>query len=500
MLKILKSSVRDTIIYSIGTFSSKLAGFVLVPLYTNKNFLSASDFGILNLVEANLQFLISVFTLGLNYAFERWYWDKDFISKRKPIFFTIIFSTVGMSMALFAFLAPFSESISGLLFEGAGHASIFKLMLINAGFEIIAQTPNSLIRLNEKPVLFTIANLSKLVTSISFTLLFLVHLHMGLEGVYYAQLTGIAVYFLILSRFILQHVVFQFEWRIVANMIRFRFPFIFPIIALNILNFSDRYIISNLNNVVDSGVYALGAKLANTIKVFLITAIWLSLTPTIYKMMDDPNNKRFYSKVMTYLSFTVIMFVMLFSFFSKELVQLVAREDLYLDAYQVIPLISFGIFFGMLKDVSLIGLNVTKKTRSLAITTILITILNVGLNFLLIPYLGIIGAAVASLLSQFVFFIIIYSTAQKYFAIPYEIRKIQMMVLLALFLFVIASYSNSISIWSRIPIKLMLILSFPYILYWLNFYEPVEIERLKGFWNKWKNPVEWKKNLEGLKF
>src|SRR5690606_83253 len=106
MLKILKSSVRDTAIYSIGTFSSKLAGFVLVPLYTNRAFLSETDYGVLNLIEANLQIIISVFGLGLSYGFERWYWDKDKLDKRKSILFTILFSTVCLSAVLIAGAIP----------------------------------------------------------------------------------------------------------------------------------------------------------------------------------------------------------------------------------------------------------------------------------------------------------------------------------------------------------------------------------------------------------
>src|SRR5687767_8530643 len=117
MLKILKSSVRDTFIYSIGTFSTKLAGFVLVPIYTNSKYLSETDYGVLNLVEANLQFMISVFGLGLCYAYERWYWDKDYIDKRKSIFFTILVVTIGISALLVASLFPMAGFFSNLLFD-----------------------------------------------------------------------------------------------------------------------------------------------------------------------------------------------------------------------------------------------------------------------------------------------------------------------------------------------------------------------------------------------
>lgn len=500
MLKILKSSVRDTVIYSLGTFASKLAGFILVPLYTNNKFLSKTDFGVLNLAEANLQIIISVFGLGLCYAYERWFWDKEYIDKRKSIFFTILLSTVVLSGLIILLLFPFADVLSAFVFDSKSYTIIFQLMLINACLEIIAQTPNSLIRLNEKPSLFTIANLSKLFTSLIFTVLFIVSFNLGLEGVYYAQLIGLAVYFLVLSGFIFKNLECKFEWAQLKNMVYFRFPFLLPVIALNLFNYNDRFVLTKYNGLVDAGIYSLGAKLANTIKVFLITAIWLALMPTIYRMMNDPNNKRFYSKIMTYLSFTVIIVVMLFSFYSKELVGLIAKEEIYLQAYKVIPIISLGIFFALLKDISMIGLNITKKTGSIATTTILVSLANLGLNFLLVPSIGMIGAAFASLLTQIIFFIVIYTIAQKNYAIPYEIKKVALMLILATALYFLSILTDDLNVWIRIPLKFLLICIFPFLLFIFGFYEKIEIEKIMGFWKKWKNPLTWKGNFKSLEF
>ncbi|MEO7989848.1 MAG: oligosaccharide flippase family protein [Chryseolinea sp.] len=500
MFKILKSSVRDTAIYSIGTFSSKLAGFILVPLYTNSLYLSETDYGVLNLVEANLQFMISVFGLGLCYAFERWYWDKEFVEKRESIFFTILVATTILSLVLVLTLFPFAGSLSRILFESAAYGNVFQLMLINASFEIVAQTPNSLVRLKEKPSLFTFANMCKLGVSVLCTVIFVVYFKLGLEGVYYAQIIGILVYFIILSKFLYNQSKIGFEWAALRDMVRFRFPFLLPVIALNVFSFNDRFVLSNVSGVIDAGIYSLGAKLANTIKVFLITAIWLALMPTVYRMMNDPQNKRFYSKVMTYLGFVVIIFVMIFSFFGKEMVMLLAKDKMYWDAYLVIPVVSLGIFFAMLKDVSLIGLNITKKTKSIATVTIAITLVNLGLNILLVPYMGMLGAAFSGLIAQFLFFVIIYAVAQKHYKIPYELNKIGLMVLIGLILYGASTITNPLSLWIRVLIKFAMIVLFPFLLYLCGFYEQVEIERIKGFWKKWRNPLMWKKNLDTLEF
>jgi O-antigen/teichoic acid export membrane protein len=500
MLKVIKTSVRDTFIYSIGTFSSKLAGFILVPLYTNRNYLSSTDYGVLNLVEANIQFIISVFGVGLWYAYERWFYDKDYPNRQKSIFFTVLVTSVAIAIMLFIASLPFTGNLSELLFQSSDYAFIAQLMILNAGVEIIAQTPNSLIRLSGKPVLFTSANVLKLIISLTATVGMIVWGGFGLEAVYYGQLLGLFFYFLILSPFLYSWIEVVWEGKVLREMVFFRFPSVFPIIALNIFSFSDRYILSRLIGVDEAGVYSLGAKLANTIKVFVITAVWLALMPTMYKMMNDPGHKRFYSKVMTYLGFSVMIVVMVFSFFSKEIVSFFATEDYYLRAYQVMPFVALGIYFGLLKDVSMMGLNITKRTGSIATITIIISAINVGLNLLLIPYLGIVGSALAGMGAQLFFLVAIFQVAQKNYPIPYEVRKVLLMIFLFCVMIVIVRLIESFNFKLQVLIKISLISLFPILLYFFGFYETVELKSLKGFWLKWRNPKRWRDNIATLKF
>jgi O-antigen/teichoic acid export membrane protein len=148
----------------------------------------------------------------------------------------------------------------------------------------------------------------------------------------------------------------------------------------------------------------------------------------------------------------------------------------------------------------MIGLNITKKTKSIATTTILVTILNLLLNILLVPWLGIMGAASSGLIAQFIFFIIIYIAAQKYYTIPYEMGKVTTMVVIASILYILSSFTEPLSVlWIRVFIKFILICSFPFILYIVGFYEAVEIASMRGFWNKWKNPMHWKENFSSLR-
>ncbi len=51
----------------------------------------------------------------------------------------------------------------------------------------------------------------------------------------------------------------------------------------------------------------------------------------------------------------------------------------------------------------------------------------------------------------------------------------------------------------RTVFKFTLILSFPFLLYLFGFYDPIEIERIKGIWKKWYNPTQWPENIRNFR-
>jgi O-antigen/teichoic acid export membrane protein len=130
---------------------------------------------------------------------------------------------------------------------------------------------------------------------------------------------------------------------------------------------------------------------------------------------------------------------------------------------------------------------------------IIISAVNVLLNYLFISLFGTIGAAIASLVAQILFFILIYYYAQKHYPLHYEITKVLKMTGVSVVLTIIAYNINSVILIPRIFIKGSLILSFPFLLYFLGVYEQIELKRIKETWSKWKNPKNLIKNLKNIK-
>ncbi len=494
MLKTLRSTLKNTAIYSFGTLASKLVGFFLLPLYTTK--LSVSEYGVLGILEISGQFLIAFFGLGLYNAFYRWYWDKKYIPRQRSILFTLIILVFSFS-ALLTFILWFQDkNISTLLFNTTDYALVVRLMLVISVLEAQNILILTLLRLQEKAVLYTILTITKFTVQLLVTIYLMVYQGKKIEGIYLAQLTADILFLLIISPQIFKNITFHFERTLIKDLFKFSLPLLLTSILGIILTVTDRYTLKFLGTLKDVGIYSLGFKLSNFLRTVVVSSVNLALFPVIYKMMSAPNNKRFYSKVMTYYTFGLMFFALGLSFFGKEVVKVMARRVEYWEAFTIVPIITFAIVFSALRDVALTGINLTKKTYILARVISFVVIVNLVLNIITIPVWGYMGAALSTLFSQMLYFFIVYYFSQRVYYIPYELKKIFLMIGIGVVLVAIAQLGNSFGLIFRILFKTGLLIAFPFILYPFHFYEKIELERLKQIWSTWRNPSHWKTNLK----
>lgn len=493
MLSFLKSAIKNSLIYGLGNVSTKIIGFILLPIYTSH--LSVQEYGILGLLEVSSQVLVSVFGLSLTYAFFRWYWDKEFIEKWRSIMFTCMVCLLFVVLVLVGTVIIFANQISLALFDSTRYSFLVILLSISASLQILASIPSSLMQLQQKATLFSIVNMIQLTTSLIITIVCVAYLNLNVLGIYIAQTIGFVLYFILLSNYILGNMTPVFSWKILKGMLAVSLPLALSSVAGVVINIADRYLLRYMGNLSEVGIYSLGYRIANTLYVIVVMSINLAIIPMLYKLMDDPNNKRVYSKTMTYVAFGVMFCVIGISFFGREIIKVMAQNPEYWNSYKIIPFVSFAIYFGMLKDISAIGLNLTKKTKIISLIVIMISLTNILSNTLLIPLLQTIGASISALISQLFFFLLIIIYAQKYYFIPYEWSKVILVSILGVVIVFSGSMVQESHLVIRLIVKILLLAVFPIILYYLNFFEPVEIKRLQGAWLKWNNPLNWKSNI-----
>jgi O-antigen/teichoic acid export membrane protein len=491
MLQHFKSLIKDSSIYAFGNVAGKVVGFILLPFYVDK--LTTSEYGMLGTMEVTVQLIVALFGLNLYVAFARWYADKELQGKQKSVFFTLLATIV--AIAVFINLAGFflASNLSLLLFSSPEYACLIRLMLVSASLELIGSIPVILCRMQSRSVQYTRNVLFRLGTVLSFTLLLLLVFDRKLEGIYEAQIIGGCVYLACFLPYMIRNISIRFEYVMLGKMFRFSAPFTLSSLFTVALNIFDRYSLNFLSGLTSVGVYSLGYKLANTLKVFIIQSINLALPPVMFRMADQPDAKRFYSKLTTYLTFGLMLFVLAVSLFGQEAVKLLTAENPeYWEAYMIVPFISFGLLFAMLKDQVTYNLHIVKKTRVIASVIVTVSLLNIGLNLVLITLCGTLGAAMATLFSQAAYFFLMLYFARRFYPVPYELWKIFIAIGLGALCCAIAYGIREWSLAWRISAKCLMLVAYPLILYVFRFYDKKELQALRGFWKKWKNPKQWK--------
>jgi O-antigen/teichoic acid export membrane protein len=487
MLSKIKDTVKQTLIYSIGNISSKLVGFILIPIYTKQ--LSVEEFGILSILEISSQILIAFLGISLHQGLTRWYWDINNKEKQKSTFFTILLFVTIFSATIIILLFIIRKQLSILIFEAETYQHLIILLLLSSGFQLISQLITSLMRLQSKAIMFSVTSVIRLIIALLFTIYFIIHLKRGVNGIYEAQIISYIIFLIITFKYLITNIKLKIEFQILKNILIFSYPLTISTVAAVLLNVADRYSIRYIAGLEETGVYSLGFKISNSIKSIFMTSAQFAITPIVYKMVNDKNNTRFYSKLATYMTYAITLIALVVSIFSKELVVLLARKEEYLVAFKIIPILAISLVIDQFRYNIAFGLNIAKKTHIISIIIISVSIINIILNVILISYFSIYGAAVATLISRIILCIIYYYYSNKYYPVPYELIKIIKLIFLATLFILSAMLLNDLNNYFLIiSIKTLILIVFPFTLYFLNFYDEKEIIALKGFWRKWRNP------------
>lgn len=479
MLEKIKHSIKHTAIYSIGNVSTKFIGVILLPLYTQ--YISVSEYGILAIIEITIFILTQFLSSGLPSAYLRFHDIKLYLNKRKILLFNSCFFLLITSVCIILIGEQFFSKIA-LYFSNPKEFEVyFRLSLYIIIVRIVNNLFLSVLRSYERSVFYVTVHTIKIFIILSLNVYFIAFLHLGINGILYAYLIGDSILFILLLPNMISNMEMKFNYKISREMIFFGFPLIFVGLAHLLLNMSNRYVLKLLVNYEEVGLFSLGYKIAGILNVLLIQSFTLGFLPAATKIFGQKDDKRYFSKTLTYFVYILIWTGLALAMFSEHIVKFFALNENFLQAYTVIPVIILAFIFSGAKSVTMIGFYLYKKTQYIAYITIFALFVNISLSFLLIPTFGMMGAAYATLISFIILFFLSYHFSNKFYKIPWENIKLVKMLFLSIILFLISEMYNPLNSIFSILLKSILLFLFPIILYWIKFYEPIEIETINRY-------------------
>jgi O-antigen/teichoic acid export membrane protein len=209
-------------------------------------------------------------------------------------------------------------------------------------------------------------------------------------------------------------------------MLRFGLPTMPAELTLYSLNFIDRILIVRLAGLAEAGLYALAIKFAQGINV-IARGFQLAFPPLAYSIADDDEARRAYSLIVTWFAAICAFSVAGLWLLSRWIVDLLAAPE-YFQAYEAIGLLATGVSLYALYLVLVVILGRTGRTEFNLPATAAGTVVNIGLNLVLIPPLGIVGAGIALVASYLVVLVAMYVLTQRLFPVAYEWGRLALLV------------------------------------------------------------------------
>lgn len=457
--------VKNTAYYAIGNFTSKAVNFLLLPIYTA--YLTPEEYGTVSSVQVLSGVLLILLTLGLERAIYRLFFDYDDEKRQKNFLGTVAISISVTSLAICGLLFLINDPVSGI-YKSIEFYPYFAYGIITAFFMTYEMVPTIAFQVKEKGKNYLYLSLTILIFRVLPVIWYVVFLNEGAVGMLKGAMIGNGLTLLFLIPITIKQINICFDLSIFKSTLRYCLPFIPMILSAWVVNMSDRIFIEQYYSTKEVGIYSLGYKIGEAVK-FLSVSILMAYNPLFFKLansLDQKKAKEKLYKINSIIVFVVLYITFIVAFFSKDIIDLLFSSE-YRDAYKIIPIIALGFFFVQLISLQNLSFYQTKKTVTIMTLNIITAIINIILNFLLISKYSYFGAAVSTVITQSLFFLIIYSVSKKHYFIKNNWRLLAP----ALLVFIISVTVSLIYIpvsplW--IIIKILLVAAFGFILYSRN--------------------------------
>ena len=487
MLKKVREIGTNTIYYGLGNILNKSLGLFLIPVYSRH--IPIEQYGVLAILELTILLLLALLNFGITSGHERFFYLEKEKKEYSKFLFNNVLGLFLISLISLTIISLFSSSLS-LFFWGNKEYTYFILLAVLITFvEINNVIPLQILQYDGKPLTYIITNFVRLLLSVAATIYFVISKNLGIEGVLYGRLvgSGITMIFQFFS-VVVPRMVMEIDFSKILMTMRYGLPLTISLIGYLIFASSDRYMLNWLTDERQTGMYGFGYKISNMV-MLLVQSIGIGYLPSVYKQEKQEDNKRFYRKMLFYYTFVMSYAILIFLFFYKILLWPLIQNKEYWNGLLIVPVMSVAFLILGMNNFVNIGLTLKNKTRYYIIPTSIAALVNICLNFLFIKWFGFVGPAYSALISQAINTILIAVIANHFMSIGFEWRKILTILILAVIFFVIGvqivpEHKVLIAL-SRISLLVL----YPFVLYKLNLFESIELQRAKEGVFKLKNSL-----------
>ena len=396
-----KKLLSGSLVISVSDSLAKIISLLLLPIFTY--YLSPEDYGIISIVLLISSVLNLVYNPGIISATRRLYFDtEDHAAKQEIIgsgfaFFIIVpFSFLIISL-------PFGNYIFGKIFSEFTFYPFGMLAILFSLFMQPKRLWSMLLAILYKIPRLALFTFFSFLIGIGLSIILVVVLKIGVLGRIIGMMSASVFLFAVSFHFVYKYTSGKFSRDYILKILKFGSPLTLAIWAYMVLNIIDRYMLERIMSLEVVGIYAVGYKVAS-IPLFISIGFRKMWTPILFENMNLENYD-IIKKLINYFILGMTLISGLIILFSKELFALLINQR-FSESVSIIPTITIGIFFLGLLTIPTSVMDYQKKYSTLSVFASIAAVSNIILNLVLIPKFGMIGAAVATLFSYFLYFLL----------------------------------------------------------------------------------------------
>ncbi|MCH7521522.1 MAG: oligosaccharide flippase family protein [Candidatus Marinimicrobia bacterium] len=432
---------RKSMAYVVGHLGTRAISFLLLPLYTNA--LSPADYGVLSLAFTFAAFSLVIFHFGINTALLKFYTGEP-PHRQREVFSTVYFTQLGVIAVLASafllgrrFLAP--------LLLGVNRPDWMVILIAIIVMDTLWAHPMIVLRARGRAVGYAGLSLLNVATIMTGNIILVAVFDLGITGALLSNLMASTLLFVVnLPTVWKQLSLAAFSKGTLGQLLRFGLPFLPAGLFTMIMELSDRYLLRWLTDMETVGLYSAGYKLG-LFMLLLIGGFSLGWQPFFLQRGKAPDAPVVFARIATYLLAGLGWVLLTISAWIDLLVRMPIGPITifgpeYWSATGIVPVVLLAYYFYAMYVLQLPGIMLTQRTAWVMLFRGSGAVANVGLNLLLIPWYGAMGAAWATCLGFALMAALTFTVNHRHYPVPYEWGRLARLAALLLTGFLVLIY------------------------------------------------------------
>jgi O-antigen/teichoic acid export membrane protein len=416
--------VSESAVYGLGGIANQALTIILVPIYARV--LGEGGMGVVAVINATLSLSLLVATLALPQAFFRAYLrDSDTDAERRRVLAGTFGLRLAVSLAFLALYSVASVPLTGLVFGDMADLPLLLLIGPIVFLDSLNLVPLSFLRAARQPRAYALISFGRAVLGSVLIIAFVVALDLGPLGVVLGSVGSALVTATIGMAIYLRRTGVGPRWDggLNGSMLAFSLPLVPAALAGWGLNLADRYVLNAFRGLDEVGVYSVGytgGLVINALAIAPFTLAWGAAYWEIGRSEDAP---RVFRRVLTLFTIGASAGALALTAIGTDAIRLLLTPG-FDDARFIVPFSAFGMVLYGVYQIVATGLNLASRTRVLPFTMGAAAIVNVALNLLLVPGLGMIGAGIATIVGYLVLAVATAAAGQRHYPVAWDVPRV----------------------------------------------------------------------------